>query len=117
MIKPLWRKFVVGLFVAASYWAMSTQAQEVGPAYRYIDRIHLVDSDTAVIDARGRQYAVSFRNICQVGAFGEFFVLDRFQLGQTVTPGDVFQSSGSAAPCVVESVTEMPNVLQQSRNE
>ena len=118
MLKQVKNKIITGLLVATTgICTAPVYAQEIGPAYRDIDQIHLVDSDTAVIDARGRKYSVIFRNVCQVGSFGEFFVLDRFQLGQHVSPGDVFQSSGSAAPCTVESISEMPSVMQLGEDD
>ncbi len=87
-------------------------AQDACVPYRNIQGIHMVDDMSAVVSTQRDTVLVTFRGICQVTAAGEFFVLDRFQLGQCVSPGDVFNSSGVSAPCTVVSVAPLPAALQ-----
>jgi hypothetical protein len=105
--------------VAASFFAMAplgvAHAQEACVAYRNIQHIHMVDDMTAVIATQRETVRVTFRGTCQVTASGEFFVLDRFQLGQCVSPGDVFNSSGVSAPCTIVDVTPLPDALQNEQ--
>jgi len=97
---------VVGLTMA-----QSAVAQETCPMYRSIQHIHMVDNMSAVVATPRANYRVVFANICQVHERGEYFVLDRFQLGQCLSAGDTFDSSGTAAPCRVESVTQLRDLM------
>ena len=85
----------------------TVQAQEERPLYRDVRQIHMIDNMSAVVTTPRGNYLVRFRNICQVQERGEFFVLDRFQVDQHVSQGDNFETSGTATPCTVESVTPM----------
>ena len=88
----------------------SAQADSTCVFYRDISSINPVDDKTAVITTTRRDtYVVTFLNLCQVKQHGEFFIMDRFQLGTCVDQGDVFNTGGAAAPCQVESVSLAPD--------
>jgi hypothetical protein len=97
---------------AAGSFAGAAQAQDACVPYRNIQSIHMIDNQSAVITTPRDAVRVTFRNVCNVVASGEFFVLDRFQLGQCVSPGDAFTSSGVSAPCTIESVVPMAPALE-----
>jgi len=92
--------------------AGAAQAQDACVPYRNIQQIHMIDNQSAVVTTQREAVRVTFRNVCNVGASGEFFVLDRFQLGQCFSPGDAFTSSGVSAPCTIESVAPMAPALE-----
>ena len=102
-----------GLAVAAALiTALPAGAQQQQPYYREIQQIHMIDGMSALVTTPRGNYRIGFRTMCMVEQQGEFFVLDRFQLGQSVSPGDVFESSGVAPPCTIESVTPMRGLVQ-----
>jgi hypothetical protein len=111
--------FALGLCSALAFSSAeqaSAQANSTCVYYRDISSLNPVDNKTALITTTRRQkYIVTFRNLCLVRQQGEFFVLDRFQLGTCVDHGDVFQSGGVAAPCTVESIAPAPNEVSLNR--
>jgi len=87
----------------------SAQSGSACVYYRDISSLNNVDNRTALITTTRRaKYLVTFRNLCTVRQHGDFFIFDRFQLGTCVDHGDVFQASGIAAPCTVESISPAP---------
>jgi len=98
--------------VAGATYSPPVQAQDMCVPYRDVRQIHMNGTDAAIIQTQRGNYNVTFRNPCQVEQRGEFFVLDRFQLGQCVSPGDVFESSGTANACTIESVALLRDLMQ-----
>jgi hypothetical protein len=98
--------------VAGATYGLPAQAQDICVPYRDVRQIHMNGTDAAIVQTQRGNYNITFRNACQVEQRGEFFVLDRFQLGQCVSPGNVFESSGTAAPCTIESVAPLRDLMQ-----
>ena len=92
--------------------ALPAQAQNMCVAYRDVRQIHMIDTTSAVFATPRGDYKVTFRTACTVEQRGEFFILDRFRLGQCVAPGDLFESSGTSAPCTIESVEPLRDLIQ-----
>jgi hypothetical protein len=104
--------FLAALALGMAAQIVPANAQQTCAPYRDVQQIHMIDNMSAEVHTPRGDYKITFRSFCQVEERGEFFVLDRFQLGQCVSPGDVFESSGTAAPCVIESVTPLRDLVQ-----
>lgn len=101
---------LTAIVVAAQ--AYPAYAQNARALYNDLRQIHMIDNRSAILDTTHGDYKVTFRTPCQVDERGEYFVLNRARLGQYVAPGDVFDTSGTATPCTIESVTPLRDLVQ-----
>ncbi|MGY9105789.1 MAG: hypothetical protein ACKVG0_04535, partial [Alphaproteobacteria bacterium] len=90
----------------------SAQSNSACVYYRDIRSLNLTDEGAGLLTTtRNEKYLVTFRNFCRVRQQGESFVLYQPWLGTCIDHGDALSSGGSAAPCIVESVSLAPDEL------